>query len=851
MIEAPSPSTIEIPAPDAFQQRVIDAPERSIRVVAPAGSGKTETLARRVEKRIRDGVSPRRILVLTFDRNAAESFRAKLRRGGAANGVRVETLNAYGYALLRRNFPDERTRMITEPFWPSAKFLSELVNEYGRRTFDEMLSKLKNQSFDPRTMDRQALIRWIADNKVHLLRDLENELIDKKITPRQFGHDLASEFFAYEKFLADRGGIDFDDQKLRPLILLRQTPHRALLERIQGELDEVIVDEFQDINKLDCELIDLISPKATMVVTGDDDQAIYGFRGASAEYLIQPKDWFSREFTHYELSMNYRCPRSVLGAAGQLIERNATRIPKHPEAAKPVTGQIETITAPDAASEAIRIARRAGQMLRDPQSGDTRTVAVLARTNHQFLEIQSAFVSEEVPYAIAPENDIRITWEQARRMLLLAPSLRDGEGPSAEQRAEIVGIFGAAWRFGDRRINDLRRMARADERAFPSPLLIQAAAQRHRTAASFLSAGIAQLTRATSLKKELEALEGFLNAQGSRHADTDGASRRDNGPSRLTRLQDVAALYVGRREAFLERLDEVICLQREALRYPARPKVTLSTCHGAKGREWQVVFVPQCNRDVFPDRRSSEGPYLEAERKLFYVSMTRASEHLILSWVATKKSGSREAQEASEFLIEAGIVRPTAPPKAKTPAPARRTAGPDLHPTPATPWVGRAPAATAKKATQAPETSRPVRMVTLLTPRSRVPVDGVDAAKVADVPARIRGERESGLRLDQMTITYRASDADATLPLQLALALEGIPYMIAPEHRIMASPLVEQFRTARASGKRPVDGSLAADVIAALERVLTWLAGGERRRLAALAEGDIGADADGIQFVAG
>ena len=89
MIEAPSPSTNEIPAPDAFQQRVIDAPERSIRVVAPAGSGKTETLARRVEKRIRDGVSPRRILVLTFDRNAAETFRAKLRRGGAANGVRV------------------------------------------------------------------------------------------------------------------------------------------------------------------------------------------------------------------------------------------------------------------------------------------------------------------------------------------------------------------------------------------------------------------------------------------------------------------------------------------------------------------------------------------------------------------------------------------------------------------------------------------------------------------------------------------------------------------------------------------------------------------------------------------
>jgi DNA helicase-2/ATP-dependent DNA helicase PcrA len=548
--ETDSPITIDsppTPAPDAFQQRVIDATERSIRVVAPAGSGKTETLARRVEQRIRDGVSPRRILVLTFDRNAAGSFREKLRRGGSAQGTRVETLNAYGYALLRRHFPDERNRMITEPFWPGTRFLSELVNEYGRRTFDEMLSKLKNQSFDPRTMDRQALIRWISDNKVHLLRDLENELIDKKITPRQFGHDLASEFFAYEKFLADRGGIDFDDQKLRPLILLRQKQHRSLLGRIQAELDEVIVDEFQDINKLDCELIDLISPQATMVVTGDDDQAIYGFRGASAEYLIQPTNWFTREFAHYELSMNYRCPQRVLEAAGTLIDHNTTRIPKHPRAAKPDVGEIETITAPDAASEAVRIARRAGQLLKDPATGDPQSVAVLARTNSQFFEIQPALVMEEVPYAIAPENDIRITWEQARRMLLLAPSLRGSATPDPEQRAEIVGIFGAAWRLGDRRIGELRRLAREDERAFPSPALIQAVAQRHRTASNAFPTAIAQFRRSQTLKKDLEALDAFLNATASRNGDANGGNWRENRQSRLTGLVTMATPYVGRR----------------------------------------------------------------------------------------------------------------------------------------------------------------------------------------------------------------------------------------------------------------------------------------------------------------
>jgi DNA helicase II / ATP-dependent DNA helicase PcrA len=839
-----SPST---PSPDAFQQRVIDAPERSIRVVAPAGSGKTETLARRVEKRIREGVSPRRILVLTFDRNAAASFRAKLGRGGDAHGTRVETLNAYGYALLRRHFPDERNRMITEPFWPGTRFLSELVNEYGRRTFDEMLSKLKNQTFDPRTMDRQALSRWIADNKVHLLRDLENELIDKKITPRQFGQDLASEFFAYEKFLADRGGIDFDDQKLRPLILLRQKHHRALLEQIQSELDEVIVDEFQDINKLDCELIDLVSPKATMVVTGDDDQAIYGFRGASAEFLIKPTDWFSRKFTHYELSMNYRCPQRVLGAAGQLIEHNGTRIAKHPRAAKPDAGKIETITAPDAASEAVRIARRAGQLLKDPKTGEPQTVAVLARTNNQFLEIQPALIAEEVPYEIAPENDIRITWEQARRMLLLASAVRGSEMPDPEQRADIIGIFGAAWRLGDRRINELRRMAREDERAFPSPSLVQAVAQRHRTASGFLSSGIAQLRRSQSLKKDLEALEFFLNAQGSRHTESDGGARRENRQSRLSSLVEMAAPFVGRRDAFLTHLDERICLQREALRSRTASKVTLSTCHGAKGREWQVVIVPQCNKDVFPDKRNSEGDYLEAERKLFYVSMTRASRHLILSWVATKKHGTREAQEASDFLVEAGIVRATKPaPKAASAAATARAkpaSGPDRPATPDAPWVKRT------TATGAAASKRPARSLSLITPRTSLFTNGVDAAKVADLPSRIRTEQEAGIRLDQMTLRYPAHDADATLPLQLALILENIPFMIAAQHRITDSALFQRFRDQGASPDTLVDGSFAADTLATLEDVLARFAGREEQLDTALKRG-VGRSPDGVQFAA-
>lgn len=809
------------PEPDEFQQRVIDAPERSVRVVAPAGSGKTETLARRVEARIRQGVAPRRILVLTFDRNAAESFRAKLRRSGMGQGPRVETLNAYGYGLLRQHFSDERTRLITEPFWPGTKYLSAMVNDYGLQTFTSMLEKIKNQTFDPRSIDRTDLGRWIAENKVHLLRDLENEEIGSKVSAKQFGFDLASEFFAYEKFLQDRGGIDFDDQKLRPLIRLRR--NRRLLEEIQDTVDEVIVDEFQDINKLDCELISRVSAKATLVVTGDDDQAIYGFRGASAEYLISPDVAFDREFAHYELSINYRCPKRILSSAGSLIVANETRIEKHPKAAKDIPGVVEVIDAMDVAEETAKIARRARRLL-TTDDGSPRSVAVLARTNQQLFDIQAAMVRAETPYEISVSNDIRVTWEAARKMLLLCPAIREHTVPPPEIRAEIVGLFASSRRMGGQQESRLRNLAEQDESAFPGPGVLQVLPERLRHP---LSLSIVSIRKSTTLKSDLGALEDFLNAIVSRAME---GGKRANQQSRLSGMIDMAQSWGTDRETFIEEMDRLICVQREALRHPSHPKVTLSTCHGAKGREWQVVFVPHCNDSVFPDARSEEGEYLEAERKLFYVSMTRASEHLVLSWSRDLKR-SREKGVPSLFLIESGMVRPP-----------RRSAS--------SPRAVRQAARTPKRA------NRPPRMLALLSPRSRMTVDGLDVPQVMAMAARMqRDEEKYGVPLEEMSVRYQPHDPEASIPLQAAFLLKGIPFAVQTEHRLTEQPLFQAARQAWQKQGQPVSGSFAADTVTALEDVLAKVVGSDDRHrwtelLDRVTEDDIGDDPEGVQFMA-
>src|SRR5699024_6283203 len=198
----------------------------------------------------------------------------------------------------------------------------------------------------------------------------------------------------------------------------------------------------------------------------------------------------------------------------------------------------------------------------------------------------------------------------------------------------------------------------------------------------------------------------------------------------------------------LNEVDRLISLQREALRRNSVPKVTLSTCHGAKGREWQAVFVPFCNENVFPDARSTEGDYLDAERKLFYVSMTRASEHLVLSYAGFRPDTNR-VQEPSRFLVEAGLVEP--PKQKKTQAasssPRNATRGSSSRriersgsSASAAPWWNKQ-SSPSTPASASPAT-RAKRMVTLFSVRSRVTFDGVDATKVGNIVTRLLDDEE-------------------------------------------------------------------------------------------------------------
>ena len=408
--------------PDPDQRKVIASRESSIRVLAPAGSGKTETLGRRVAALIADGVPARRILILTFDNQARASFQASLRRLHVTGNVEIRTLNAFGLRILTQYFPTERNRAGKVFYGPSEPLLAALVEKSDQGNLIEIFSTLKSHLFDPRKVSTRKLETWVQANYRQLVPEKFATDYPEATYAATFATEVRREFKRYEEFLENRRQIDFDDQKLRSLTLLEQNPEVAA--RIRANYDEIIVDEFQDINPLDLKLIELISREATLVITGEDDQAIYGFRWASADFLIRPAKAFKRPFTSYELRTNYRCPRTILDHSRRLIEKNRNRVSKHPKSGVEAAGAIEILEANDRLAQASGIASLIGEAVRKDPSLTWGDIAVLTRRNQHLDEIQVQLIALGIPYLIRSDRNLIQTWTLALDLLDLSTALR-------------------------------------------------------------------------------------------------------------------------------------------------------------------------------------------------------------------------------------------------------------------------------------------------------------------------------------------------------------------------------------------------------------------------------------------
>ena len=332
--------------------------------VAPAGSGKTTTLVARVAWRVATGTDPAAITVLAFNRRAAEELSERLSAAlsplGVEDGVRVRTFHALGLEILRE------AGHAVEPLVDRDAVLRELYPDAApvtRTALDLAFSRLK--------LDACVTAEDVAADP----------------TPGAVG----AAFVQYERLLASRGALDFDDLVAHALRLLRREP--PVLARWRARCATLFVDEAQDLDRSQLELALLLAAPANDVfLVGDDDQTIYGWRLADVRRILGLEEALPG-LRRVDLTVNYRCPAIVVERAVRLVETNRQRFAKRIVARPGAPGRL--VLAPDAGDDIARIARVVGAW---PTDG---TRAVLARTNRELLAAAIVALDAGIPFRTA------------------------------------------------------------------------------------------------------------------------------------------------------------------------------------------------------------------------------------------------------------------------------------------------------------------------------------------------------------------------------------------------------------------------------------------------------------------
>lgn len=647
---------------DRFQRSVIEAPGNTIRVLAPAGSGKTQTVINRVMNQIREGVHPSRLLVLTFDNAASSSLKSKLDafEATAADlaGLTISTLNAFGLGVLREYFPTEPNRLIKP--WQQRSILREIKEELRQKSAErhaalpghladrfylDFFGLLKNQLFDPRRPDPQRLADFMLGRpqaEPFLTDPSDKDLIVKIIQA------VGWLFMAHERAMQRDRVIDFDDQKLRPYVLLTDSP--PLLRVVQGKYAEVVVDEFQDINLLDFSFIKAIAARANLVVTGDDDQAIYGFRGCSPDYIIDLEEHLGRPFDSYELSINYRCPPNIVEHADRLIRHNTRRIAKNPVPHLKTPSDIQVVSTLSAGLEAKSIVAFIKRVKTEQPSLNYSDFAVLYRTNAQSLPLQVEFILSGLPYYVRDEDNIleNEALDRLLGLLWLKLALRANRKPTMDQAMAAVASY---FRFVDPGSDEQLRamfarggdfLTRITSRQFYE-ILPKAEQSQFAPAVRAMLDARTLLDTFDVISKRFNGLKGMV---GSLEDALD-----DGEP--LAEIYEVAANLGGDVADFLNVMEDARTRARISKAGTDQRGVALLTYFKSKGLQWHTVILTTCNEGLIPHKKAAIRGTIEDERRLFYVAMTRSSANLLISYV----DNACNARVAPiRFLTEADLL---------------------------------------------------------------------------------------------------------------------------------------------------------------------------------------------------
>ena len=592
------------------QEEAITHKGGPLMVLAGPGSGKTLVITYRVKWLIENaGVHPSNILVITFTRAAAEEMKKRffMFDGMANTPVTFGTFHSIFFMILRYAYRYTVANIIREDV--KRRYIKEMTENMELEIEDEneFLSGIINE------------ISYVKGEMMSLSYYHSNNCSDEL---------FAQIYEGYEKRLREENLIDFDDMLVFCYELLKERDDIRTLW--QNKFQHILIDEFQDINKVQYEIIRMLAGKGDhLFIVGDDDQSIYRFRGARPEIMLG----FEKDYPEAKkviLNTNYRCSEEIVESAEHLISHNTKRFPKNMQAARGSKVPITFRNLKDAGEECtdilkgIRFYYKKGIPLED--------MAVIFRTNTQPRLLVGRLMEYNIPFQMRDVIPNIFDHWIARNILTyikLAMGNRD--------RKLFLQVMNRPKRYISRSM-------------ITEPQVDLKKLKQQTFGKKWLYEKIDKLEMDLYLLRKMEpyaAIQYIRNGIGYEDYMNEYAQFRRMNPDDLeevlNQIQESAKEYHSFEEwfAYIESYGEELRKQMEAGRQQ-KSGVTLTTMHSSKGLEYEVVFVMDINEGVTPHKKAVKEADLEEERRLFYVAVTRAKTYLFL--YSVKELYQKDAQ---------------------------------------------------------------------------------------------------------------------------------------------------------------------------------------------------------------
>ena len=568
-------------------------------VLAGPGSGKTTVITHRIKNLIEKAeVRPENILVVTFTKAAAISMQKRfstLMNGGKGQLVTFGTFHSVFYKILRKSRRYEATEILSER--QKTDYIREIIGRYGISSNN--ISELS-----------QNIINDIGNIKGNMLNAQEYEPSCCK------KEDFIKVYNAYNLELKKDGKMDFDDI-LRECYLLLCENH-TILEQWRELYKYILIDEFQDINRIQMNIIELLaSPLNNIFVVGDDDQSIYGFRGARPEIMIEFKDYYP-EAELIVLNVNYRSTQSIINVAGRVIENNKTRLDKCAHANNDKDFQPDIRKFRNQVEELKFVVSKIKEY--ENQGISLSEMAILVRNNSQIQEISSFLKNRKIEAESGKHRGNIYNGMVAKDILSYVRGALKFDGTYFNE--DLIYVLNKPQRYISRQvvlsvnmnISAVRRIYsknNIDSFLFHIEMIRKLPPQ---AALSYIrkGAGYEEYLRLYAIENNIP-MSGLLKQLEQLVQECSKFNTLEQWINSIDSAQNSEGQNFGKKSSGEGGTNN---------------RINIMTMHGSKGLEFKAVFIVDANQGIIPTSKALRERDFEEERRLFYVAITRAIDYL-------------------------------------------------------------------------------------------------------------------------------------------------------------------------------------------------------------------------------